>query len=196
MDMQTTDRAERVSRSIQHSAAVIASLEAQAGRLCALCDLVISTLRSGGKLLTAGNGGSAAEAFHMAEEFVGRFRGNRMALPAVCLAADGTALTCIANDFGYDCVFSRQVEGLGRSGDLLVLFSTSGSAANLALALDAAGKADMRTACILGRDGGALAGRSDVEIIVADQTTERIQEAHQVILHLVLEAVEEEFTDG
>ena len=156
--------------------------------------LVVRALRAGGKVMTAGNGGSAAEALHMAEELIGRFRGNRRSLPGVALVADTTALTCIANDFGYDAVFSRQVEGLGRHGDVLVLFSTSGNARNLLQALEAARRKRIKVVCLLGRDGGQLAGRGDHELIVKGEATERIQEAHQVVLHLLLDQVERAFS--
>ena len=128
----------------------------------------------------------------MAEELIGRFRSDRPSLPGLALVADSTAITCISNDFGYDCVFSRQVEGLGRAGDVLVLFSTSGSAVNLKRALETARRRGLVTVCLLGRDGGALAGQADFELIVPGSATERIQEAHQVILHLILDAVEQQ----
>jgi D-sedoheptulose 7-phosphate isomerase len=186
----------RMRQAIAESAALIAELDGRAEDIAAIAAAVIGALRAGGKVLTAGNGGSAAEALHFAEELVGRFRGDRRSLPSVALVADCTALTCIGNDYGFDYVFSRQVEGLGRAGDVLVLFSTSGKAANLGRALDAAHAADMRTIALLGRDGGPLAGRSDLECIVNGTATERIQEAHQVVLHLVLDAVEEAFRAG
>ena len=185
------ERQGRIRARIEASAQAIRALLGAVDAIDAVCEAVIGVLQAGGKVLTAGNGGSAAEALHMAEELVGRFRGNRTSLAAVCLAADPTALTCIANDFGYDRVFSRQVEGLGRAGDMLVLFSTSGAARNLALALDAARARGVRTVGFLGRDGGPLAGRTDIEVIVPGEATEHIQEAHQVLLHLVLDAVEE-----
>jgi D-sedoheptulose 7-phosphate isomerase len=184
---------ERLLSCISDSAGTIAALSGRVDEIGAASEAIVEALRSGAKVLTAGNGGSSAEALHMAEEIVGRFRGNRVSLPAVCLAADSTALTCIANDFGYDCVFSRQVEGLGRNGDVLVLFSTTGSARNLELALGAARAQDMKVVSLLGRDGGALRGRSDYEVLVEGSATERIQEAHQVILHLVLDAIEDAF---
>ncbi len=174
----------------------LATLADQAECIAAAARLMLETLRAGGQVLTAGNGGSAAEAMHMAEELVGRFRTNRRSLPAVSLVSDGTALTCIGNDFGFDEVFARQIEGLGRSGDLLVLFSTSGAAANLRRAVTAARARKMRVLLLLGRDGGPLAGTGDLEIIVKGQATERIQEAHQVILHVLLDAVEQDFTQG
>jgi len=180
-------------RQVESAVSTVNLLLCQTDRLASAARLVVETLRSGGQILTAGNGGSAAEAMHMAEELVGRFRTNRRSLPGIALTADGTALTCIGNDFGFDCVFSRQVEGLGRPGDLLVLFSTSGSARNLRRALDAARAARMRVLLILGREGSPLGGLGDLEICVPGEATERIQEAHQVILHILLDAVERAF---
>lgn len=184
----------KLIEGIEESARTVHALVEQINVLHSICRLMVTSLRNGHKVLTAGNGGSAAEAMHMAEELVGRFRGNRRSLPAVALVADGTALTCIANDYGYDQVFSRQIEGLGQAGDVLVLFSTSGSAVNLRLALEVARARKMHVVSLLGKDGGALAGKSDLEIIVKGNATERIQEAHQVLLHLILDAVESEFT--
>ena len=183
----------RLNWQISASAACISGLRRETASIAASADAVISALKHGRKILTAGNGCSAAEALHMAEEFVGRFRSNRRSLPAVALTADCTALTCIGDDFGFDAVFSRQVEGLGNAGDVLVLFSTSGRAANLLNAVKVARKHRMVVVCVLGRDGGALAGLADHEIIVAGDGTERIQEAHQVIMHLILDAVETAF---
>lgn len=183
----------RLIDGIEESARTVGALVDQVPALQAICSLVVASLKSGNKILTAGNGGSAAEAMHMAEEFLGRFRNNRRSLPALALVADGTTLTCISNDFGYDQVFSRQIEGLGKPGDILVLFSTSGSAANLRLALEAARAHGMKVIGLLGKDGGPLAGKCDLEIIVKGTATERIQEAHQVLLHLILDAVEREF---
>ena len=176
------------------AAATVADLAKQADRLAVAAQLMIDTLRAGGQVLTAGNGGSAAEAMHLAEELIGRFRTNRRSLPGIALVADGTALTCIGNDFGFDEVFARQIEGLGRPGDLLVLFSTSGTALNLRQAVAMARMRQVRVLLLLGRDGGPLAGTGDLEIIVKGQATERIQEAHQVILHVLLDAVEQAFT--
>jgi D-sedoheptulose 7-phosphate isomerase len=124
---------------------------------------------------------------------VGRFRGDRISLPAVSLVADCTALTCIGNDYGFDAIFSRQIEGLGRDGDLLVVFSTSGNSANLVEAVTAAKKEGMITVALLGKNGGALAGSADFEIVVEGDATEHIQEAHQVLLHIMLNEVEMAF---
>lgn len=185
---------EHLKKSINDSSTIIAALSENADHILDIGAAIVEALKSGCKVLTAGNGGSAAEAMHMAEELVGRFRANRVSLPGISLAADSTALTCIGNDFGFDAIFSRQIEGLGKPGDILVLFSTSGNASNLKSALDAAHAIGMKTVCLLGRDGGLLAGLGDYEIIVAGKATERIQEAHQVMLHLILDIIEEEFT--
>ncbi len=182
-----------ISRCIEASHAALDSLAEQIDKVSDAADLVVSTFEAGGKLLTAGNGGSAAEAMHMSEEAVGRFRDNRVSLPAVALVADGTALTCIGNDYGFDNVFSRQVEGLGKPGDLLVLFSTSGNAENLSRALEMAKAKGLRTLAVLGRDGGRLAGRADLEIIVRGTDSGRIQEAHQLLMHILLDAVDRRY---
>lgn len=182
--------------AIRDSARTVLSLADQLDAVEAACRLVVETLQGGGQVLTAGNGGSAAEALHMAEELVGRFRGDRRSLPAVALVADSTALTCIGNDYGFDAVFGRQVEGLGRAGDLLVLFSTSGRAANLRNAAVAARCRGVRVLGLLGRDGGPLRAATDVAVVVAGTATERIQEAHQVLLHLLLDAVERVYGTG
>ena len=144
--------------------------------------------------MTAGNGGSAAEALHFAEELSGRFRNDRIALPGMALPADVTAITCIGNDFGYEFVFSRQVEAFGQPGDVLILFTTSGKSSNLPPALEAAQARNVKVICLLGKDGGILAGRGNHEIIVRGPEGEHIQEAHQVILHIVLDAVEIAFS--
>ena len=182
-----------ISQCIADSHAALDSLAAQLDKVSEAVDLVVGTFERGGKFLTCGNGGSAAEAMHMSEEAVGRFRSNRVSLPAVALVADGTTLTCIGNDYGFDNVFSRQVEGLGNAGDLLVLFSTSGNAEKLSRALEAARAKGMKTLAILGRDGGRLAGRADLEIIIRGTDSGRIQEAHQLLMHILLDGVDHRF---
>ena len=179
--------------SIQRSAETIGSLGGQVDQLAAICEAVVGALRQGHKVLTAGHGGSAADALHMAEELVGRFISDRQPLPAVSLAGDPTLLTCIGNDFGFEQIFPRQVQALGRPGDVLVVFSTSGQGEGLLRAVGQARARDMITIALLGKGGGALKGQTDHELIVAGPETARIQEAHTLILHLVLEAVEREF---
>jgi D-sedoheptulose 7-phosphate isomerase len=164
--------------------------EAAVEIVAAMARVVIDALQAGGKILTAGNGGSAADALHMAEEFVGRYAKDRVSLPAVALCADATALTCIGNDYGFDALFARQVEGLGRAGDVLVIFTTSGNSKNLLLAMEVAKKKGMRTIAFLGKEGGACRGKADLEWIVPSAVTARVQELHTWALHGILECVD------
>ncbi len=150
------------------------------------------TLRAGGKLLACGNGGSMCDAMHFAEEWTGRFRKDRAALPAIAFS-DPSQLTCIANDFGYDEVFARSVEAYGRPGDLLVVLSTSGSSPNILRALEKARSQGVKTVGLLGKGGGKAAKLCDVAIVVPLATTsDRIQEIHIKVLHIAIEAVERE----
>jgi len=168
------------------------------GRLSALSTLIEAaaglmqaTLSGGGKLMLCGNGGSAADSQHIAAELAGRFIKDRRPLAAVALSTDTSALTCIANDYGFDEVFSRQVTGLGRRGDCLLAISTSGNSRNVLRAAEAARDADIRVIGLLGRDGGALRVLCDVPIVVPSSTTARIQEAHIFIGHTLCAMVEE-----
>lgn len=144
----------------------------------------------GQKVLTAGNGGSAADALHLAEELVGRFDKERRSLPAIALCADPTLLTCIGNDYGFERVFSRQIEGLGNPGDVLVVFTTSGNSPNLLFALRVARQRGLCTIALLGKNGGAAKGLADYEIIVPSDVTARIQEVQTFILHAWLRDIE------
>jgi len=152
---------------------------------------LVNALSRGGKILTCGNGGSAADALHLAEELVGRYNRSRRSLPAVCLNADPTLLTCIGNDFGFDEVFARQVEGLGAEGDALVCFSSSGDSTNIVRALKTARNHGVKSIALLGKGGGKAKGAADLEFIVASSDTARIQEAHTLLLHALLERVEQ-----
>lgn len=175
---------------VERAAAAVASLSRQAGAIARAAEAVRGALDGGGLVLTCGNGGSAAEAMHLSEELVGRYRDERRSLPAICLNADPTALTCIANDFGYERVFSRQVEAFGRRGDALVAFSTSGESPNVLRALERARERGVVTIGLLGKGGGAARALCDHPLVVEETDTAHIQEAHQVIVHLFLEAVE------
>lgn len=157
------------------------------------CSSFVGTLKGGGKILACGNGGSASDAMHLVEELVGRYRSNRRALPAIALVADPTVLTCIANDWSYEAVFSRQVEAHGRPGDLLICFSTSGNSPSIIRAIETARSAGVKTLALLGKDGGACRDIADQSIVVPHTNTARIQEIHTWFLHVLLEAVEEEF---
>jgi D-sedoheptulose 7-phosphate isomerase len=150
------------------------------------------TLRSGGKLLSCGNGGSMCDAMHFAEEWTGRFRGDRSPQPAIAFS-DPSHLTCIANDFGFDEVFAREVEAYGRPGDLLVVLSTSGGSPNVLRALEVARERGLASVALLGKGGGKARELADVSIVVPYATTsDRIQEIHIKTLHIVIEAVERE----
>ncbi|MCA9311285.1 MAG: SIS domain-containing protein [Phycisphaerales bacterium] len=179
-----------IEARIAAAAAALEALQEQSDLILQAGRTVRERLRGGGKILTCGNGGSAAEALHLAEELIGKYRDPRRPWPAVCLNADPTALTCIANDFGYDHVFARQVEGLGQAGDVLVVFTTSGNSANIRLALEQARRAGVVTVGLLGKDGGTCRGLCDVPVVAPGGTPDLIQECHQVIMHLLLEAVE------
>jgi len=172
------------------SLAVLQSLAQQANLIEAIAARVYETVAQGRLLLTCGNGGSATDAQHLAEELIGRYRSNRRALPAVALTADSAALTCIANDFGYDVVFARQIEGLGKPGDLLLCFSTSGNSPNIIAALRAARDRGLGTIALLGKDGGAARELAELALVVPTTDTAHIQEAHLQVLHYVCEVVE------
>jgi D-sedoheptulose 7-phosphate isomerase len=184
------DRIAMIEQRVARSAACISGLSVMSGEIAGAAETIRECLWSGCKVLTCGNGGSAAEALHLAEEMIGKYNRERAALAGVCLNADPTAITCIANDFGFDRVFSRQVEGLGRDGDVLVGFSTSGNSKNVNLAFEAAKERGMKTIALLGKGGGAAGELCDHPIVIEETDTAMIQEAHQVIVHLFLEWVE------
>ena len=170
--------------SVAEATRALAPQVETAARAMATC------LKAGGKLMTCGNGGSATDAMHLAEELTGRYKEDRAALAALCLNADSSALTCIGNDFGYDAIFARQVEALGKAGDILIGFSTSGNSPNILSAFDAARQRSITTILVSGKDGGTAAGTCDHEIIVPSHSTARIQEMHTFILHQWLEIIE------
>ena len=151
---------------------------------------ILTALKNGNKLMTCGNGGSAADALHLAEELVGRYSRERRALAGLCLNADPTAITCICNDYGYEHVFSRAVEALGKSGDVLVGFTTSGNSGNVLKAFEAAAKRGITTVLLSGKDGGKAKGLCDYEIVVPSGNTARIQEIHTLVLHQWLEVID------
>lgn len=160
--------------------------------LNAISDAITRAFQNGGKLLTCGNGGSSAEAAHLAEEFTGRFYRERPSQPGLCLSIDGTLLTCIANDYGYENIFARQIESLGRPGDVLVAFTSSGNSENIVRALKSGKQRGLVTANFSGRTGGKSMGLADHEIIVesGNPSSARIQECHQLLLHVLCERVE------
>ena len=160
-------------------------------QILAYAELARSTIASGGKLLFCGNGGSAADAQHLAAEYVVRLEKDRRPLPALALTTDTSVLTASANDMGYDRVFARQVESLGRTGDLLVLHSTSGESANLIRAAQVATEAGLSTVGVLARRGGSIRSMVDVAVVVPTERVSRAQEIHLAIGHIVCKYVEE-----
>lgn len=144
---------------------------------------------NGGKVMIAGNGGSNCDALHFAEEFTGRFRSNRRALPAIAIS-DSSHITCVGNDYGFDFIFSRGVEAYGKENDMFIGISTSGNSANIIKAVESAKKLGIKTVGLLGKDGGQLKGMCDYEFIIPGVTSDRIQEIHMMILHIIIEGVE------
>jgi D-sedoheptulose 7-phosphate isomerase len=153
---------------------------------------VAAALQAGRKVLIFGNGGSAADAQHIAAEFVGRFIPDRIALPAISLSTDTSALTALGNDYGYDKVFSRQVEALGNQGDVAIGISTSGNSPNVLAALDSARSKGLLTIGFTGQDGGKMNGRADVLFRVPTRMTPRIQETHITLGHVLCELIDRE----
>lgn len=141
---------------------------------------------AGGKILVCGNGGSCADAMHLAEELVVRFQHDRRALPAIALS-DPTVLTCCGNDLGFDEIFARQVEALGNAGDVLIVLTTSGNSANVLRAIETAQEKGLKTVALLGKTGGKARGRCDVEIIIPAETAHRVQEGHKILFHVLCE---------
>ena len=155
--------------------------------------LIIRALKANKKLLIAGNGGSAADAQHFAAELVVRYTTNRKALPAIALTTDSSVLTACGNDLGFEHIFERQVEALGQKDDVFIGLTTSGNSKNIITAFTTAQQQGLKTVLFLGRDGGMLKHRADVELIVPNTNTARIQECHELIYHIIGEAVEREF---
>ena len=153
----------------------------------------IRSLKSGGTLFFFGNGGSAADSQHVAAEFIGRFQKERQALAAIALTTDSSILTCLANDYSFDIVFSRQLEALGRKGDVAFGISTSGKSVNVVKAFEVARAKGMTTIAFTGNDGGPVAAMADISIIIPSKVTARIQEAHSTFFHSLCEVVENAF---
>ena len=144
---------------------------------------------NGNKVLICGNGGSNCDALHFAEEFTGRFRKERRALPAIAIS-DSSHITCVGNDYGFEYIFSKGVEAYGKEGDMFIGISTSGNSGNVIKAVEKAKELGMKTVALLGKDGGKLKGMCDYEFIIPGETSDRIQEIHMMILHIVIEGVE------
>lgn len=169
--------------SLKEHLECMAQLETLAPDIEAAGEMLNRVLQKGHKILICGNGGSAADAQHFAAELIGRFEMERRAWPAIALSTDTSILTAIGNDYGFDQVFSRQVDGMGQAGDVLIGISTSGNSGNVSQAVAAAKGRQMHTIGLLGRDGGALKTHVDQAVVIPEKRTARIQEAHIFILH-------------
>jgi D-sedoheptulose 7-phosphate isomerase len=169
-------------------------LRANIADILEIAEAAIECLKKGGKLILFGNGGSASDSQHIAAELVGRFKKERQALPAIALTTNTAVLTSLANDYGYEIVFARQVEALGQRNDLAIGISTSGKAKNVSAAIKQAKKMGIKTVALTGGDGGELGKLADISLVVPSAVTARIQEAHITISHIVCELVEEALT--
>ncbi|MDP3300707.1 MAG: D-sedoheptulose 7-phosphate isomerase [Sulfuricurvum sp.] len=163
----------------------------------AVAKACVAVYRNGKKTMLAGNGGSAADAQHIAAELVGRYGFDRPSIPSLALTTDTSNLTAIGNDYGYDKVFSRQVEGMSQAGDLFIGISTSGNSQNIINAFESAKERGVTTVALVGRDGGKMATMADFAIIIPSNATPRIQESHILIGHILCDIIEKElFGDG
>jgi D-sedoheptulose 7-phosphate isomerase len=187
---------ELVGRQLNESATVKRALAEQAvDRIVEMAGQIISCIRQGGKVLLCGNGGSAADAQHLAAELVGRFGRGRPPLAAIALTTDTSVLTCLSNDYGFEDVFSKQVEAHGRKGDVLVGISTSGTSENVLRAVKRARQLGLLTLVLVGSREGPMAQAADLALMVPHENSQRIQEAHIAVGHIILDLLERALTD-
>lgn len=192
----TANDAKRIQEAIETHRAMLAAFETSGtATVVAMAEAILHSLRNGGTLYLCGNGGSAADAQHIAGEFVGRFRIERRALPAIALSTDTSVLTCIGNDYDYESVFSRQVEALARPGDILWAFSTSGQSPNVLRAAEAARSKGARVLAFTGRADSRLQALADLCLCAEAAVTARSQEIHQLAYHIICDLVEQGFRE-
>lgn len=186
-----SELSQRVQITLLESAQLKLKLaEGFAGQIAALAERVIDTYKNGGRILVFGNGGSAADATHLASELVGRYDRDRKALAALALTTDAPTITSISNDFGYEQVFARQIEAHAKPNDLVIGITTSGKSKNVIAGIEAALKIPCYTVVLSGKDGGSIAPIADMTLIVPSHVTARIQEGHAVIIHIICELVD------
>jgi len=179
-----------ISQRIDEHAALLQQMNALAPAIAELAHMARETLDRDGKILLCGNGGSAADAQHIAAELVGRFQRDRQGLAAIALTTDTSILTSVGNDYGFEQIFTRQVQALARAGDLLIGISTSGNSANVLAAIETASAIGCRTVGLLGGDGGKIARQVDMAITIPSSVTARVQEMHILVGHILCELVE------
>ncbi len=184
------DARSAIQRNVDEATAIFGGLAELAPQLDRAAAIIGDSLLGGRKLLTCGNGGSAADAAHMTTEFVCRFVNDRRPYPAICLNVHGGDMTAICNDYTFEHVFERQVRAYGRPGDVLVALSTSGASENVRRAVAAARPLGLTAIALLGRDGGPTRGLADVELLVEADDTARIQEAHKLLIHTITQIVD------
>jgi D-sedoheptulose 7-phosphate isomerase len=177
--------------AIEAATETLRALSGLEPQMAQAADVIDQCLHAGNKLLVCGNGGSAADASHLATELVVRFAKDRRALPAICLTSDSGILTAAGNDYGFDEIFARQVAAFGVPGDVLLCLTTSGKSKNLIRALEEAKARKLKTIAFLGRDGGSTSGIADIDLLVKSDSTARVQEAHQLLLHVLCEIIED-----
>ena len=179
-----------LNQAINDSVRILESLKDLEPQVSRAANLISECFRTGNKLLLCGNGGSAADASHFATELVVRFTKDRRALPAICLVSDSGILTAAGNDYGFDEIFARQVAAFGQPGDVRICLTTSGNSKNVIRALEEAKARKLKTFAFLGRDGGSTIGMADIDLLVKDNSTARIQEAHKLLIHVLCEIIE------
>jgi len=184
------DSSSILNKAINDSIETLQSLKKLQAEVARSADLIVDCLTNGNKLLVCGNGGSASDAAHFTTELVVRFAKDRPAYPAICLTGDGGLLTAAGNDYGFEEIFARQVAAFGIPGDLLICLTTSGKSKNVLRALEEARSRKLKAIAFLGRDGGSTIGIADVDLLIRSDSTARIQEAHELLLHVLCETVE------
>ena len=182
-----------IEKSIKDSAEIISNSTKLSLKIQTAIEMIISSLEQGNKIVLFGNGGSAADAQHIAAEMIGRFKTERRSLPAISLTTDSSILTSLSNDYSFDMVFERQCEGIVHKNDIVIGISTSGNSKNVEKGITVSKKRGAKTIALLGNDGGTIKEIVDLDIIVESKSTSQIQEAHRVIYHIICEFVEKHF---
>jgi D-sedoheptulose 7-phosphate isomerase len=178
----------------EHKAVIDTIIDNLVDDIVSVSHLIIATLKDGNKILICGNGGSAADAQHIAAELTGRYKTERKPLPCIAITTDTSALTAIGNDYGYDTVFSRQTQALANSGDLIIGISTSGNSKNVINAFEVAKEIGCKTVALIGKDGGDMKKLADLSIVVPSNNTPRIQESHILIGHMICQQIDNSLT--
>ena len=196
--MMNTNSTQIIEKELQEAHQVLSNFMADPKlieTIAEMAHLMSQVIENGGKIITCGNGGSHCDAMHFAEELTGRYRSDRKSLPAIAIS-DAAHLTCVGNDYGFDAIFSRFIEGMGNNGDVLLAISTSGNSMNIVNAVKAAKEKNMKTIVLTGKDGGKLADMADRLLIVPHfGFADRIQEIHIKIIHIMILLIEQKITD-